>query len=560
MIQLSSEGFSSEIQVPAAYSVSRPLSRSLFLITDMVRTRGGSRVRPRVRFSTPERETAAPVPAPVPSPVPEAVPDEPLGFRRYQTRMGPRAPSPVPQRRARRARPSKRARTSGPGESSSSRPPPSPVASAAEETPSPQLSPASLIMRPIFSGHPIPGNAELRSRPFQQESYYDVPGLRADPRYQESMRLIERYSLLPFMTLRQFYYPRVVRQFYHSMTSTETDGPLEIHFRIDGRRGVLSPAVISAALRLRIPPRNAEGYREWAHPPHREMVRALARDATAGPVFYRRQLPPHMLLIDHLLRTCLFPLQHYVQRRGPILEALYRISGNFWFSPSELVMTALLHFEEKVHRRDLVRSESIPLLMPRLLSYVLEQMGFPEEPGIEMRDRCPHIVAVDRVMTMPIHFHIRQRDQEEVPGQKAEDAHRDDPPAPEPEVQRTPTPTPISDRSPPSPPHTTPAAAPTDTPGPSYSAHQSPEYTHVSSREMAGVMDAICTLAATQAAQHAAQEQRLTQCYTMLQQIMTHLGLPHVPAQRDEPATDAAASLDVLAAAAAASHPPPPQQ
>ena len=107
----------------------------------MVRTRGGSRVRPRVRFSTPERETAAPVPAPEPSPVPEAVPDEPLGFRRYQTRMGPRAPSPVPQRRARRARPSKRARTSGPGESSSSRPPPSPVAPPTEATSSPQLSP-----------------------------------------------------------------------------------------------------------------------------------------------------------------------------------------------------------------------------------------------------------------------------------------------------------------------------------------------------------------------------------------------------------------------------------
>ena len=540
------------------FSESTPFPQFI-LISDMVRTRGGSRVRPQVRFSTPERETAAPVPAPVPSPVPEAVPDEPLGFRRYQTRMGPRAPSLVPQRRARRARPSKRARTSGPGESSSSRPPPSPVASAAEATPSPQLSPASRIRRPMFVGNPIPGNAELHSRPFQQESFYDVPGLRADPRYQESMRLIERYSLLPFMTPRQFYYPRVVRQFYHSMTSREADGPLEIHFRIDDHRGVLSPAVISAALRLHIPPRNADGYRDWAHPPHREMVRALARDDTAGPVFYRRQLPPHMLLIDHLLRTCLFPLQHYVQRRGPILEALYRISGNFWFSPSELVMTSLLHFEEKVHRKDLARAESIPLLMPRLLSYVLEQMGFPEEPGIEMRDRCPHVVSVDRVMTMPVHFHIRPQDREEVPGEEAEDAHRYDPPAPEPEVQRTPTPTPISDRSPPSPPHTTPAAAHTDTPGPSYSAHHSPKYTHASSREIAGVMDAVCTLASTQAAQHAAQEQRLTQCYTMLQQIMTHLGLPHDPAQREEPTTDAA-SLDVLAAAAAASHPPPPQK
>ena len=279
------------------------------------------------------------------------------------------------------------------------------------------------------------------------------------------------------------------------MTSRETDGPLELHFSIDDRPGVLRASDISAALDLRIPPCNLEGYRDWAHPSHREMVRSLAKDATAGPVFYRRQLPPQMLLIDHLLRTSLFPLHHYVQRRGPILEALYLISGRFWFSPSELVMTSLLQFEKKVHRKDLARAESIPLLMPRLLCYVLEQMGFPGEPRIEMRARCPHVVSVDRVMTMPVSFHIRPQYQEEVPGQEAEDAHADMP-APEPEVQRTP----IPDRSPPSPPHTTSAAAPTDTPGPSYSAHHSPEYIHASSREIAGVMDSICSLASTQSA------------------------------------------------------------
>ena len=212
------------------------------------------------------------------------------------------------------------------------------------------------------------------------------------------------------MTPRQHYYPRVVLQFYQSMTSRDADGPLEIQFSIDDRPGVLRASDISSALDLHIPRRNSEGYRAWAHPPHREMVRALARDATAGPVFYRRQLPLQMLLIDHLLRTSLFPLQHYVQRKGPILEALYRISGRFWFSPSELVMASLLQFEEKVHRKDLVRAERISLLMPRLLWYVLEQMGFPEEPKLEMRARCPHAVSVDRVMTMPVSFHIRPQD------------------------------------------------------------------------------------------------------------------------------------------------------
>ena len=147
----------------------------------MVRTRGGSRLRPRVRFSTPEWEEQAPVPAPVLEPVPKAVPEEPQGFRRYQTRMGPQAPSLVPQRRSRRARPSKQARTSGPGESSSSRPQPSQSPSAAEATSSPQLSPASSIRRPLFVGHPIPGNVGLHSRDFHGESYYDVPALMADP-------------------------------------------------------------------------------------------------------------------------------------------------------------------------------------------------------------------------------------------------------------------------------------------------------------------------------------------------------------------------------------------
>ena len=180
----------------------------------MVRTRGGSGLRPRVRFSTPEREEQAPVPAPVPDPVPAPVPEvvleEPQGFRRYQTRMGPRAPSPVPQQRSRRARPSKRARTSGPGESSSYRPQPSPATSAVEATSSPQLSSASRIRRPLFVRHPIPGNVRLHSRDFHGESYYDVPALMADHRFRDSMRLIEHYSLLPFMTPRQFYYPRVV--------------------------------------------------------------------------------------------------------------------------------------------------------------------------------------------------------------------------------------------------------------------------------------------------------------------------------------------------------------
>ena len=118
---------------------------------------------------------------------------------------------------------------------------------------------------------------------------------------------------------------------------------------------------------------------------------------------------------------------------------------------------------------------------------------------------------------------------------------------------------PVPDMSPPSPPPPTSAAAPADTPGPSFTSQHSLEYVHVSTRELVGVMDAICSLAATQAAHDqrlARAEATLGHCHSMLHQIMSHLGLPHVPYRRDEP-TVAAASLDMLEAA---TDPPPPQE
>ena len=162
--------------------------------------------------------------------------------------VGPRAPSPVPQRRRRRARPSKRARTSGPGESSRSRPEPSPPPTV--EGSSPQLSPTSRIRRPMFTDDPIQGNVDLRARDFHGEPYYDVPALTTDPRFIDSMRLIRQYSFLPFMTPRQFYYPRVVLEFYLTMTSRGVPSPLELGFSVDGRPGVLRAADITAALGL----------------------------------------------------------------------------------------------------------------------------------------------------------------------------------------------------------------------------------------------------------------------------------------------------------------------
>ena len=129
-------------------------------------------------------------------------------------------------------------------------------------------------------------------------------------------------------------------------------------------------------------------------------------------------------------------------------------------------MTSLLHFEEKVHRKGLARAEGLPLLMSRLLSQVLEHLGFPEEPRIERRISCTQVLSTERSLYMPISIILQQQDQEEVADEVAEDPPRgeDHVPEMEVEVERSSVP----DSSPPSPPPSAPA--PTDTAGPSYTA------------------------------------------------------------------------------------------
>ena len=191
----------------------------------MVRTRGGLRFRPKVWRSTsgsivgadapPPALAGADAPRPTSAAAAVAVPN-PAAYgatagtqaadppaRRYNTRVGPVPPSQSHPRPSPRAPPSKRARTSSPGESSRSRPvppqsPPFPDRDAA----SPQLSPASMIRRPLFHYNPIPKNSDCRAKEIHYEFYYDLPALISDPEVKDSMQLVHMYYLEPFTTPR----------------------------------------------------------------------------------------------------------------------------------------------------------------------------------------------------------------------------------------------------------------------------------------------------------------------------------------------------------------------
>ena len=124
--------------------------------------------------------------------------------RRYHTRVSTIPPSPPHPRPSWRAPPSKRARTSDPGESSNSKPPEPqspPTHGPAGDLP-PDLSPVSIIWRPYFHYSPIPGNTDCSERDVHVEIYYDLPAFAEDPELRDLMPLVQRYSMELFMTPR----------------------------------------------------------------------------------------------------------------------------------------------------------------------------------------------------------------------------------------------------------------------------------------------------------------------------------------------------------------------
>ena len=141
-------------------------------------------------------------------------------------------PAPSHPRPTRRAPPPRRAHTSSPEESSTSRPraPPSPPYQGIDGAP--DLSPAPIIRLPYFHCSPISGNADCSARDLHGEVYYDLPAFSEDPELRDSMLLVQRYNLGPFMTPHRFFYPRVVIEFYHTMTSRREANPTALHISI----------------------------------------------------------------------------------------------------------------------------------------------------------------------------------------------------------------------------------------------------------------------------------------------------------------------------------------
>ena len=105
-----------------------------------------------------------------------------------------------------------------------------------------------------------------------------------------------------------------------------------------------------------------------------------------------------------------------------LLEALFKISEGYFFSPHHLIMASLLYFEEKVHKKKLQRADAIPLLFPRLLCQILEHLGYPSEPQLERKRICREVFTLDKWNNMTT-YRVEQPERPQPTARRASPRH-----------------------------------------------------------------------------------------------------------------------------------------
>ncbi|RVW81862.1 hypothetical protein CK203_050833 [Vitis vinifera] len=149
----------------------------------------------------------------------------------------------------------------------------------------------------------------------------------------------------------------------------EVQDPTVIHFTIDGCHGILGARHIVNALHIPYEPVRLEDYRVWTHLSQSDIVHIMSRGASA----------------------------HYigVQRRGVLLKALFRISKGLFFGPHHLIIAALLYFEEKVHRKKLLRVMLFHFSSPDCYIFTLDKWtsmtAYSADPGAPTGPEHPDI-------------------------------------------------------------------------------------------------------------------------------------------------------------------------
>ena len=114
------------------------------------------------------------------------------------------------------------------------------------------------------------------------------------------------------MTPREFFYPKIAMDFYQSMTTQGVQSSIAIRFSIDRCQGILEARHIAKALHIPFQLEDPKQFRQWTSTSQRNMVRILPRGTSGDTCLLHKEFPSEMLLVNVLLRSNIFPLQHSV--------------------------------------------------------------------------------------------------------------------------------------------------------------------------------------------------------------------------------------------------------
>ena len=114
----------------------------------------------------------------------------------------------------------------------------------------------------MVTAPPIEGDLDCRARPFHSEFYFNIEAMQQHLELWDSFGLLQRYHLERLMNPREFFYPKVVMEFYQSMTTQGAQSPIAIHFSIDGRQGILEARHIDEALHIPYHPEDPAHFKQ----------------------------------------------------------------------------------------------------------------------------------------------------------------------------------------------------------------------------------------------------------------------------------------------------------
>ena len=132
------------------------------------------------------------------------------GYERRRPPTAPGASNSCPKKSIRRP-PAKKARVSGPEESST---PPQPQPPTIESQIPSGMTQEGIIKRLMVTQPPIEGNLDYRARSFHSELCFDRETFKHQSEPRDSFHLLQKYHLEHLIALRDFFYPQVALDFY----------------------------------------------------------------------------------------------------------------------------------------------------------------------------------------------------------------------------------------------------------------------------------------------------------------------------------------------------------